>query len=40
LPRLRQEISLPLLELETAANDRGALAAAAGRLEAFLEMLR
>ena len=40
LPRLRQETSLPLLDLDTAANDRGALAAAAGRVEAFLEMLR
>ncbi len=40
LPRLRQETSLPLLDLDIAANDHGALAAVAGRVEAFVEMLR
>jgi benzoyl-CoA reductase/2-hydroxyglutaryl-CoA dehydratase subunit BcrC/BadD/HgdB len=40
LPRLRQEMSLPLLDLDIAASDGGVMAAAAGRVEAFLEMLR
>ena len=40
LPRLREELGLPLLDWDGAANDPRARAGAIGRMEAFLEMLR
>ena len=38
--RLREELGVPVLEWEGVADERGATAGAAGRMEAFLEMLR
>ena len=40
MPRLREELAVPLLEWDGAGNDPRARANAVGRMEAFLEMLR
>ena len=40
MPRLREELSVPVLEWDGAGNDPRARAGAVGRMEAFLEMLR
>jgi len=40
MPRLREELSVPVLEWDGAGNDPRALAGTVGRMEAFLEMLR
>jgi len=40
VPRLREELALPLLDWDGAGNDPRAQAGALGRMEAFLEMLR
>lgn len=40
MPRLRQELAVPLLEWDGAGNDSRARASAIARMEAFLEMLR
>ena len=40
IPRLRDELPVPVLEWEGAGNDPRSRASAVGRMEAFLEMLR
>ena len=40
MPRLREELAVPVMEWDDAGNDPRARAGAVGRLEAFLEMLR
>jgi benzoyl-CoA reductase/2-hydroxyglutaryl-CoA dehydratase subunit BcrC/BadD/HgdB len=40
MPRLREELSVPVLEWEGTGNDARALASTIGRMEAFLEMLQ
>ena len=40
MPRLREELSVPVLEWDGTGNDPRALANTVGRMEAFLEMLR
>jgi len=40
MPRLREELGVPVLEWEGTGNDPRARSGAAGRMEAFLEMLR
>jgi benzoyl-CoA reductase/2-hydroxyglutaryl-CoA dehydratase subunit BcrC/BadD/HgdB len=40
MPRLREELSVPVLEWDGTGNDPRARASAVGRMEAFLEMLR